>query len=331
MKNKNILVTGGLGYIGSHTIIKLIEKDYHPFIIDNLSNSNLDVLEKLEKITCKKINFLNGDIRDFSLVNSLFKKNNFDAVIHFAAYKSVSESIKEPIKYYDNNVSGTIKLLESMKNFGIKKIIFSSSCVVYGQPDTYPVNETNPLKNSESPYGDTKKICENIIENICKYDEMGAISLRYFNPIGAHDSGMVYEKPKGVPENLIPYIIGVIKGEYPYLKVFGNDYNTIDGTAIRDYVDVNDLAEAHVNSLEYIKNKHYNVINIGSGKGYSVLEILNAFEKNGIKVKYEIHPRRKGDIESIYADTAKAMEVIGWKSKKSLDDSIKSLIKIIDK
>lgn len=330
LKGKKILVTGGLGYIGSHTVVKLIENGYTPFIIDNLSNSDIKVLNDIKKITGKEVYFLHGDLCNLSPGKSnlryLFKNFEFDAVIHFAAYKSVSESVREPLKYYENNIGGTINLLKIMKRYKVNKLIFSSSCVVYGQPDKYPVTEETPLKPAESPYGETKRICEQIIENSCSYEGINAISLRYFNPIGAHESGIIYERPKGTPENLMPYITGVIKGEYPFLKVFGNDYNTPDGTAVRDYIDVNDLAEAHVKALDYVGKNSYDVINIGSGSGYSVMEILNAFERNGKKVKYEIHPRREGDIESIYADTTKAKNTLGWVPNRSLDDSIRSLI-----
>ncbi len=334
VNSKNILVTGGLGYIGSHTLVKLIENGYTPYVIDNLSNSSVDVIEKVKEITGEEVFFLQGDIRDVngkSNLKHIFKYYDIYAVIHFAAYKSVSESTREPLKYYDNNVGGTIMLLEMMKKYNVKNLIFSSSCTVYGQPDKYPVTETTPIKPAESPYGETKRICEQIIEACCKYEGVNAIALRYFNPIGAHESGILYENPKGTPENLMPYITGVLTGQYPHLKVFGDDYNTPDGTAIRDYIDVNDLAEAHVKALDYVGKNSYDVINIGSGSGYSVMEILNAFERNGKKVKYEIHSKRSGDIESIYADTTKAKLTLGWEPKKSLDDSIISLIKIIDK
>jgi len=329
---KNILVTGGLGYIGSHTIVKLIENGYTPFVIDNLSNSSIDVVEKIKEITGKEIFFLKCDIRDVngkSNIKHIFKYYNIYAVIHFAAYKSVSESVREPLKYYDNNINSTIRLLELMNECGVKNLIFSSSCVVYGQPDNYPVTEETLLKQAESPYGESKRMCEQIIESCCKNKDINAVSLRYFNPIGAHESGIIYEKPNGIPENIMPYIIGVIKGNYPFLRVFGDDYNTPDGTAIRDYIDVNDLANAHVKALDYVGKNSYDVINIGSGSGYSVMELIKAFEENGKKIKYEIYPRRKGDIESIYANTKKAKDLLGWIPEKTLDDSIKSLIKVL--
>lgn len=333
--NRNILVTGGLGYIGSHTIVKLIESGYTPFIIDNLSNSTIDVLHDIKKITGKDVFFLHGDVCTFtpgkSNLRYLFKNFDFEAVIHFAAYKSVSESVREPIKYYDNNLNSTIKLIKIMQKFGVKKLIFSSSCVVYGQPDKYPVTEQTPLKQAESPYGDTKRICEQIIESACKNGDIEAVSLRYFNPIGAHESGVIYERPKGIPENLMPYITGVIKGDYPFLRVFGDDYSTPDGTAVRDYIDVNDLAEAHVKALDYVGENSYDVINVGSGSGYSVMEVIKAFEECGQSVKYEICPRREGDIESIYAETSKSFEKLNWKPSRNLKDSVQSLINVIDK
>ena len=329
---KNILVTGGLGYIGSHTIVKLIESGYEPLVIDNLSNSDISVLEDIYKITGRNIICLRGDIRETSSQSDFyhfFKNYDIDAVIHFAAHKSVSESTKEPLKYYDNNLVGTIKILEYMKNFGIKKLIFSSSCTVYGQPDEYPVTEETSIKPAESPYGETKRMCEQIIENTCRYEGIQAISLRYFNPIGAHESGVLRESPKGIPENLMPYITGVINGDFPFLRVFGNDYNTPDGTAIRDYIDVNDLAEAHVKALEYVDKVSYDVINIGSGTGYSVMDIIKAFDRNGHSINYEIFPKREGDIESIFANISKAKEVLNWEPKASLDESVKNLIKCI--
>jgi len=333
ISNKNILVTGGLGYIGSHTIVKLIESGYTPFVIDNLSNSTISVKDDIEKITGEELYFLEGDLKSSTGQDNLhhiFKHYDIEAAIHFAAYKSVSESTKNPLEYYDNNINSTIKLLEQMKIHGVDKLVFSSSCTVYGQPEVYPVTEETPIQPAESPYGETKRVCEQIIENCSKFNDLKAISLRYFNPIGAHESGIIYERPKGTPENLMPYVTGVINGNYPFLKVFGNDYNTSDGTAVRDYIDVNDLAAAHVKALDNVGEKDYDVFNIGSGSGYSVLEVIEAFERNGKEVKYEIHPRRDGDIESIYADTTKSKELLGWEPKKSLDDSIKSLIKIID-
>jgi len=327
---KNILVTGGLGYIGSHTLVKLIECGYTPFVIDNLSNSSLNVIDKVKEITGEEVFFLQGDIRDIDGRNNIihiFKNYDIYAVIHFAAYKSVSESTREPLKYYNNNINSTIRLLELMKYHNVKNLIFSSSCVVYGQPDSYPVTETTPIKPAESPYGETKRMCEQVIEACCKYSGINAIALRYFNPIGAHESGILYENPKGTPENLMPYITGVISGQYPHLKVFGDDYDTKDGTAVRDYIDVNDLANAHVKALGIVDGIGYDVFNVGSGSGYTVMEVIESFERNGSPVKYEINPRRDGDIESIYGDISKAEMILDWVPERALDDSVKSILK----
>lgn len=321
---KNILVTGGLGYIGSHTIVSLIENGYNPIILDNLSNSNLNILKKIEKITGKKPTFYQGDVRGLT-VSYIFNTNTIDSVIHFAAFKSVSESINKPISYYDNNVSGLINLLRHMEINGVKNIIFSSSCTVYGEPDILPINEETPTKTAKTPYGHSKQICEDIL----KYSPFNVVALRYFNPIGAHESGLLYDNPNGVPENLIPYITGVLDGTYKHLKVFGDDYNTLDGTAIRDYINVNDLADAHVKALNIIDDVKYEVINVGSGDGYSVMEIINAFKLEGYDIPYKILPRRSGDIEKIYSDNTKAETIMDWFPQKTLGDSVKSIIKTI--
>jgi UDP-glucose 4-epimerase len=332
LNSKNILVTGGLGYIGSHTLVKLIKRGYTPFVVDNLSNSSLDVIDKVKEITGEEVFFLEGDIGDIvgrkNIIN-IFTNYDIYAVIHFAAYKSVSESTREPLKYYDNNINSTIRLLELMKYHNVKNLIFSSSCVVYGQPDIYPVTEKTPIKPAESPYGETKRMCEQIIESCCKYEGINAISLRYFNPIGAHESGILYENPKGTPENLMPYITGVITGQYSSLKVFGDDYNTKDGTALRDYIDVNDLASAHVKALDIVDGIGYDVFNVGSGSGYTVMEVIDSFKRNGSPVKYEIVKRREGDIESIYGDISKAEKILNWFPEKSLDDSVNSILKTL--
>jgi len=328
--NKNILVTGGLGYIGSHTVVNLIEEGYTPFIVDNMSNSEHSVLESIEKITGVKPYFLRGDLKDregTSNISYVLSNFNIDSVIHFAALKSVSESNEKSLEYYDNNVYGTINLLKLMKKHKVRNIVFSSSCTVYGQPDKYPVDEQTPIKPTESPYGETKRVCEQILKD--SSNDFNVVCLRYFNPIGAHESGLIYDKPKGIPENLIPYITGVIDKKYPFLRVFGDDYNTVDGTAIRDYIDVNDLSFAHVKSLEIIENKNFEVINVGSGNGYSVMEIIQAFEKEGYNIPYKIMPRRKGDIEKIYGSIEKANKILGWQPKKSIEDSVKSILKTI--
>jgi UDP-glucose 4-epimerase len=321
----NILVTGGLGYIGSHTVVKLIEEGHNPIIVDNLSNSSIDVLENIKTLTGKEVECHFIDLSVFSIENIL---TDIDCIIHFAAYKSVSESVREPIKYFDNNITSTIKLLQAAKSMGVKKFIFSSSCTVYGEPDKFPVNEDTPIKPAKSPYGLTKQICEEILQEVSK-SGLNVVILRYFNPIGAHPSGLISEKPKGVPENLIPYITGVIEGKYLNLKIFGNDYNTHDGTAIRDYIDINDLADAHVKSILVTEKETFSIINIGSGNGYSVMDVLEAFKRHGYEIPYEICPRRDGDIEKIYSDSSKAKNIMGWGPIKTIDDSVKSIIKTL--
>ncbi len=328
---KNVLVAGGLGYIGSHTVVELINNGYTPIVIDNLSNSNTDILKNIKEITGEDVAFLQGDLRDIenrSNLDYIFKNFEIDSVIHFAAYKSVSESTRIPLDYYDNNLNSTIQLLQAMKRYGVKNIVFSSSCTVYGQPDNYPVDELTPIKPAESPYGETKRMCEQILENTQKSDDINVVVLRYFNPIGAHESGILHENPKGIPDNLMPYITGVIKGEYPFLRIFGDDYNTKDGTAVRDYINVNDLAAVHVKSLDVIENIGFDVFNVGSGSGYTVMEVIESFRKNGEEVAFKILPRRDGDIESIYGDISKAEKILKWTPKRTLDDSIKSILNI---
>jgi UDP-glucose 4-epimerase len=324
---KNILVTGGLGYIGSHTVIKLIESGYEVIIIDNLSNSKIDVLETLKIITKKNIKFYYGDINDKDILSKIFIENNINSVIHFAALKSVSESINKSLEYYHNNIGGTINLLKNMKNNGVKNIIFSSSCTVYGEPDLFPVIELTKLKTPKTPYGKTKSICESILFD---ENEINTIALRYFNPIGNHKSGLLYENPNGIPENLLPYIIGVITKKYEHLRIFGGDYNTPDGTAIRDYIDVNDLADAHVKSLLIVEKNKYDVFNVGTGNGYSVMEVVNNFKNKGYDIPFKIYPKREGDIEKIWADITKAKNILGWEPKNTLSDSIDSIIKSIE-
>lgn len=331
-KNKYILVTGGLGYIGSNTVVSLIENGYTPIILDNLSNGLESRIGEIKKITKESVICLYGDIRDNKGKNNVaYIMKNFPiyAVMHFAAYKSVNESVKNPLKYYDNNIKSTIDLLNHMKEYGVKNIIFSSSCTVYGEPDNYPVTELTPIKKAETPYGETKQICESILEN-SSCEDLHVVSLRYFNPIGSHASGLLSDNPTGVPENLMPYILKTIKGEFEHLRVFGNDYNTNDGTAIRDYINITDLADAHVKALSIIENKNFDVLNVGSGNGVSVLEMVNAFKKHGVDVPYKFYPRREGDIEKIYGDISKARDVMGWEPKKTIDDSVKSIIKTIE-
>lgn len=324
---ENILVTGGLGYIGSHTVLKLLESGYFVIILDNLSNSKITVYETLKKISnSEKIKLYIGDTNDNLILDKIFSENKITSVVHFAALKSVSESINQPLEYYYNNINGTLCLIKNMDKHDVKNIIFSSSCTVYGEPDNYPVTEGTKLKTPKTPYGKTKSICETILED----SNINCISLRYFNPIGNHKTGILYEDPNGVPENLIPFIIGVITKKYEYLKVFGDNYNTPDGTAIRDYIDVNDLADAHVKALKIINNKKYDVFNIGTGNGYSVLEIINEFKNKGFDLPYRVTYRRDGDIEKIWSDISKAKNILKWEPKINLSESIDSIVNMIN-
>jgi len=325
-----ILVTGGLGYIGSHVSVLLLEKGYEVIIVDNLDNSSISVLEGIKKITNLSPVYEKLDVRDHDQMELLFSKHNdLDGVIHFAAYKSVSESVKNPLKYYDNNVLGFINLYNLIKERKIP-LIFSSSATIYGDADSVPIKENAPIKEAFSPYGKTKQICEEIIRDTTKYNSsVKSVVLRYFNPIGAHPSGLIGELPNGEPQNLIPFITQTLIGKRNKLMVFGNDYSTEDGTCIRDYIDVMDLAEAHIRSLEFIldskNDKNFEVINIGTGKGHSVLQIIEVFEKvTKKKLNYDIISRRQGDVPVSYADCSKAKEVLGWQSKLTIEDSISS-------
>jgi len=328
MQNK-ILVTGGLGYIGSHTVLKLLELNYSVVIIDNLSNSNVNTFKILKFISKKddKLKLYIGDVNDNFILEKIFNENRIDGVIHFAAFKSVSESITKPLDYYYNNVGGTINLLKYMEKNGVKNIIFSSSCTIYGEPNNFPVTELTELKTPKTPYGKTKLICENILSDNSYFN---VISLRYFNPVGNHKTGLIYENPNGVPENLFPYIVGVINKTYDHLRIFGDSYNTTDGTAIRDYIDVNDLADAHVKSLLIVEKNKYDVFNVGTGNGYSVMEVVKNFKNKGYDIPFKIYPKREGDIEKIWADITKAKNILGWEPKNTLSDSIDSIIKSIE-
>jgi UDP-glucose 4-epimerase len=315
---KKILVTGGLGYIGSHTVVALQEMGFLPIIVDNLSNSRIEILDRIYQITGKSVLFEQKDVRDTSELTRIMLLHKPHAVIHFAAHKSVDESVKQPFKYYENNVGGMLSLLKAMKSSDTKKIVFSSSCTVYGTPSQIPIMEDSPLQESTSPYGSTKLIGEHILRDNKWVD---SISLRYFNPIGAHESGLIGELPLGVPANLLPYLTQTVSGVREKLTVYGDDYYTPDGTCIRDYLHVQDLAEAHVAAVNFLLEKetvceHFNV---GTGVGYSVLEIIRKFEEvTGKSVPYEIGPRREGDIVSIWAETSKAKGVLGWSSKRDL-------------
>jgi len=325
---KTILVTGGVGFIGSHTSVELIEKGYKVIIVDNLSNSNISVLDGIEKITGTRPEFEKFDLCEREKVFKLFEKYPIDAIIHFAALKAVGESLEIPLDYYHNNIESLINLLLAMQKFNTNGLVFSSSCTVYGQPDELPVTELAPIKRAMSPYGNTKQISEEILNDaINAYPALKAVSLRYFNPIGAHKSALIGELPLGVPLNLVPFVTQTVAGVREKLKVFGNDYNTPDGTAVRDYIYVSDLAKAHVIAVDRLiekRNKsNYEVFNLGTGKGVSVMEIIKTFEKvTGLKINYEIVARRPGDIEKVWADTSYANKELGWKSETRLEETL---------
>ena len=315
-----ILVTGGTGYIGSHTCVELLQKGYEVVVFDNLYNSKRDVVDKIEKITGKKITFYKADMLDKESMRPVFAEHTFDAVIHFAGLKAVGESVEKPLLYYKNNIAGTLNLCEMMNEYGCKKIIFSSSATVYGSPETVPITEDFPLSTT-NPYGSTKLMLEGILSDLCVPDkEWSVVLLRYFNPIGAHESGLLGESPNGIPNNLMPYIMQVAVGKLPELGVFGNDYDTPDGTGVRDYIHVVDLAKGHVNAVEKATSANgVNIYNLGTGNGYSVLDIVKAFEAaNGVTIPYSITPRRAGDIATCYANPKKAKDELGWEAKYDL-------------
>lgn len=322
-----ILVTGGAGYIGSHTCVELINVGFDIMILDNFYNSSVKVIRNIEKICKKKIKFTKGDLINYSTTKSVLKDYRPDAVIHFAALKSVAESVQKPFFYFSNNVTGLINLMGAMEFSGCNNIIFSSSCTVYGEQKKFPVNEKCPLNPPQNPYAHTKQICEKITQDMCAYGNLRAVILRYFNPIGAHSSALIGENPKGKPDNLAPFITRTAKRTYKELTVFGNDYKTHDGTCIRDYIHVVDLAKAHVKSLDFILNKNndfrYDVFNLGTGKGNSVLEVIREFERcTGVKINYKFGPRRKGDLPVMYADPAKANRMLNWKTYLGLKDML---------
>jgi len=317
-----ILVTGGAGYIGSHTCVLLLEAGYDIAVIDNLSNSSEESLRRIKQITGKDFNFYKVDLLDVAGLEQVFKNEKFDAVIHFAGLKAVGESVSVPLKYYQNNITGTINLCEMMQKFDVKKIVFSSSATVYGDPASVPIKEDFPL-SATNPYGQTKLMIEYILKDVYTSDNDWDIAiLRYFNPVGAHESGLIGEDPNDIPNNLVPYISQVAVGKLECLSVFGNDYNTPDGTGVRDYIHVVDLADGHLKALDKIKNKSGVVIyNLGTGKGYSVLEMVKAFEKAcGKPINYKIAPRRPGDIAMCYADPALAAAELGFEAKLGLDE-----------
>jgi UDP-glucose 4-epimerase len=323
---KKILVTGGTGYIGSHTVVELQQQDYEVVIVDNLSNSRFDVLDNIEKISGIRPHFEQIDLADGVLTSDFFNRHpKFDGVIHFAAFKAVGESVADPLKYYRNNLYSLINILEGMKVHSIQNLVFSSSCTVYGQPEVLPVTEQAPMQKAWSPYGNTKQMCEEIIGFTVDSSEVHTIALRYFNPIGAHESVLIGELPLGTPSNLMPFVTQTAIGIRECLSVFGGDYNTPDGTAVRDYIHVVDIAKAHVIAIErMIGNKgksNFEVFNLGTGNGFSVLEVINSFEKvTGQKLNYKIVDRRSGDVEKVWADTQYANSELGWKAEKTLDD-----------
>ena len=324
-----ILVTGGLGFIGSHTVVELQNEGFEVVIIDNLSNSSIEVLDNITSITKIKPAYFNIDLKDKAVVKEFFKNNAVDGIIHFAASKAVGESVQMPLEYYENNIGSLIYILQEMKANNLNNFIFSSSCTVYGQADELPITENAPIKPAESPYGNTKQIGEEIIKDATKISDLKAIALRYFNPIGAHESAKIGELPIGVPQNLIPFVVQTAAGIRKELSVFGSDYNTPDGTAVRDYIHVVDLAKAHIIALKRLLNNtnksQYEVFNLGTGKGNSVLEVIKSFEKvTGQKVNYKLVDRREGDITAAYADTNYANDELGWKTELSLDDALLS-------
>jgi UDP-glucose 4-epimerase len=328
---QKVLVTGGTGYIGSHTVVALQEAGYEVIIADNLENSFPQVLDGITKTSGIKPGFIRLDLRDRETVRSFFQKEkDFSGIIHFAAYKAVGESVENPLAYYQNNLGGLMNLLEEMLENGIRNLVFSSSCTVYGEPETLPVTENSPVKAPESPYGNTKKISEEIIRDCVEaWPGLKAICLRYFNPIGAHASGYIGELPIGPPNNLIPIVTQTAIGKREKVTVFGTDYPTPDGSCIRDYIHVMDLAKAHVKALERLisgSNKaNCEYFNLGTGKGYSVLEVLNTFEKvSGLKLNYVLGERRNGDVVQIYADTAYANEELGWQANETLEEMVRS-------
>lgn len=324
---KKVLVTGGAGYIGAHTAVELVEAGYEPVIVDNLSKSDRTLLEGVESIISRKLSFFQGNCCDEEFLKGVFEwAGPFVAVMHFAAYKSVGESVEQPLEYYENNLGSLTSLLKTMKKFGMSNLIFSSSCTVYGQPDVIPVNEETPFKRAESPYGATKQMCERILEDAYPTGYR-VVSLRYFNPIGAHPSAKIGELPIGKPNNLVPFITQTAAGVREKLTVFGNDYNTPDGSCIRDFIHVVDLAKGHVKALEYLlkarEGTSCDVFNLGTGRGVSVLELISKFiETTGVKVPFDIGPRRSGDVEQTYGDVTKANEVLRWKTQFSTEESL---------
>lgn len=324
-KKEHILATGGLGYIGSHTVVELLKSGYEVTVIDNLDNSSLEVLNRIEELTSKMPNFYKGDVRDSEFLKDVFDKHAIDTVIHFAGLKAVGESCEKPTLYYDVNVVGSVRLIEAMVEHDVTRIVFSSSATVYGEPEELPISENSPIKPA-SPYGDTKMMVEKLLQSVSSSrPDLSIAILRYFNPVGAHQSGRIGENPKGTPNNLVPYITQVAVGKHQHLNVFGDDYNTVDGTGVRDYIHVCDLANAHLKAIEYLStNSGFNIWNIGVGKGYSVLEMVNTFETiNGVNIPYKILPRRPGDIDTCFADPKKANDELNWSAEFGLEEMVR--------
>ena len=328
-----VLVTGGCGYIGSHMVALLIKNGYDVVVVDNFSNSKPVVLDRLKVITGKKIKFYEIDLCDKDKLRSVFDDNKIDAVIHFAGYKAVGESVSKPLMYYRNNIDSTLSLLEVMNEYEVKNLVFSSSATVYGEPERLPIDENCRLSTT-NPYGTTKLYIEGILRDLYISDNEWSIAvLRYFNPVGSHESGLIGEDPNGVPNNLMPYIVKVAIGELPYLNIYGDDYNTKDGTGVRDYIHITDLVDGHIKAIKYvIKNTGIDFYNLGTGRGYSVLEIVNAFKKyNKVSIPYKIVSRREGDIAKCYADTSYAYEKLGFKAEHGLEEMVKSSYNYVKK
>ena len=317
-----ILLTGGAGYIGSHTAVLLMNAGHQVFIVDNFCNSHISIVPKIEKITGKSLACIDGDVRDTNLIINLLKTNKIEAVVHFAGLKAVGESSENPLEYYTNNVQGTISLLQAMQECGVDKLVFSSSATVYGDPQYLPIDEMHPTAPT-NPYGQTKLQIEQILQDICRaHKNFRVVNLRYFNPVGAHESGLIGENPRGIPNNLMPFVSQVAGGKQKSLSVYGDDYPTLDGTGVRDYIHVVDLAQGHLSALDFLeKNEGMSSFNLGTGSGHSVLELLKAFERqSGKKIPFEIAPRRTGDIASCYANVDKAKSTLNWTSQYSLDE-----------
>lgn len=325
---KKILVTGGAGYIGSHTYVELCNAGYEAVIVDNFSNSDRKVLKALEKITGKSVNFYDADCTDVTSLREVFEKEgDIFGIIHFAAFKAVGESVRDPFKYYNNNINSTLNVLEMMRLYNVEKLVFSSSCTVYGQPDVLPVTEESPTVKAESPYGHTKQINEEMISQYLRImKDKRSVILRYFNPIGAHPSALIGELPLGKPENLVPFVTQTAAGLRDKLTIFGKDYNTVDGTCIRDYIHVVDLSKAHVKALalmDKMTNENLEILNLGLGKGFTVYEVVHAFERvTGVKVNYEFGPRRPGDVEKIYSSSEKTNKLLNWQCEYGLDEML---------